>query len=408
MNTNSEVLRKNIVEIKRTSDFSVQVQFTSCRLASEFELSLAALSASESTEQPEQQRVAGFLACHEGRELFSRSVSHLIDHGWPVECITKLYAAPTSTKEPAHTDHHPRHWDRECPACLLSDTAPIADQKEQANPLALSSIAPGGEDVRATVRNEALEESIQALEACAKSQHVTSGSFYLMSLDAIRALKSAAAPIGEASKTAINIKAQNRYDELMQIGKRGHYETMFQVIHEAISDHAREPKTGAASKMYFAGTELVNALYWIDKADGLPAGIDGGMLDRMGKALAEFEDSAASKAMAAEPTILQRALDALEYHQEQTRPIENTMLAIAAIRAAISVQLQKPKDIVHLAGGEVEQPPIAPNGSWLWCKLMDWCKKRHVAPADFNDLFAIAGEAHKLNAASGSPKRERE
>jgi hypothetical protein len=26
---------------------------------------------------------------------------------------------------------------------------------------------------------------------------------------------------------------------------------------------------------------------------------------------------------------------------------------------------------------------------WLWRKLMDWCKKRGYAPADYNDLFAI-------------------
>lgn len=39
-----------------------------------------------------------------------------------------------------------------------------------------------------------------------------------------------------------------------------------------------------------------------------------------------------------------------------------------------------------------------PNGSWLWGKLMDWCQSRRIAPADYDDLFAIATEAHKLNA----------
>ncbi len=33
-------------------------------------------------------------------------------------------------------------------------------------------------------------------------------------------------------KTARNIRAQKRYDELMKIGEHGHYETMFRVIHE--------------------------------------------------------------------------------------------------------------------------------------------------------------------------------
>ena len=43
------------------------------------------------------------------------------------------------------------------------------------------------------------------------------------------------------------------------------------------------------------------------------------------------------------------------------------------------------------------------GGSWLWCKLMDWCKKRRVPPAEYSDLFAIAGEAHKLAAAPAAP-----
>lgn len=32
--------------------------------------------------------------------------------------------------------------------------------------------------------------------------------------------------------TARNIRVQNRYDELMGIGRHGHYETMFQVVRE--------------------------------------------------------------------------------------------------------------------------------------------------------------------------------
>ena len=32
--------------------------------------------------------------------------------------------------------------------------------------------------------------------------------------------------------TARNIRVQDRYDELMRIGKHGHYETMFQVVRE--------------------------------------------------------------------------------------------------------------------------------------------------------------------------------
>ena len=35
-------------------------------------------------------------------------------------------------------------------------------------------------------------------------------------------------------KTARNIRAQKRYDELMTLGEHGHYETMFRVIHEEV------------------------------------------------------------------------------------------------------------------------------------------------------------------------------
>jgi hypothetical protein len=35
----------------------------------------------------------------------------------------------------------------------------------------------------------------------------------------------------------------------------------------------------------------------------------------------------------------------------------------------------------------------APQGDWLWCKLMDWCRKRGVHPRDYNDLFAIVSDA---------------
>lgn len=39
------------------------------------------------------------------------------------------------------------------------------------------------------------------------------------------------------------------------------------------------------------------------------------------------------------------------------------------------------------------EPASAPNGDWLWVQLMDWCKKRGYAPAGYDDLFAIVGEA---------------
>ena len=39
-----------------------------------------------------------------------------------------------------------------------------------------------------------------------------------------------------------------------------------------------------------------------------------------------------------------------------------------------------------------------PNGSWLWGKLMDWCKLHGIAPSTQNALFAICGEAHQVHA----------
>lgn len=35
----------------------------------------------------------------------------------------------------------------------------------------------------------------------------------------------------------------------------------------------------------------------------------------------------------------------------------------------------------------------APDGDWLWVKLMGFCKKRGYAPAEYNDLFEIVKEA---------------
>lgn len=38
------------------------------------------------------------------------------------------------------------------------------------------------------------------------------------------------------------------------------------------------------------------------------------------------------------------------------------------------------------------------EGTWLWGKLMDWCRAQGTSPANFDSLFAIAREAHKLYA----------
>lgn len=52
----------------------------------------------------------------------------------------------------------------------------------------------------------------------------------------------------------------------------------------------------------------------------------------------------------------------------------------------------------------VDAEQTIPGGDWLWCKLMDWCKKRGTSPASYNDLFAIVGEARAaISAKKGQP-----
>jgi len=73
-----------------------------------------------------------------------------------------------------------------------------------------------------------------------------------------------------------------------------------------------------------------------------------GLNYEMGTSLSEMVDEAAYAlaALVAERESLSRllsdALSALEYHQEQTRPIRNTKTVIAAIRAACRETAQKP------------------------------------------------------------------
>jgi len=55
---------------------------------------------------------------------------------------------------------------------------------------------------------------------------------------------------------------------------------------------------------------------------------------------------------------------------------------------------------------KTDSPSPTPCGGWLWCKLMDWCRKRGVHPGDYNDLFAIVSEARTAKSASGITDRE--
>lgn len=48
-----------------------------------------------------------------------------------------------------------------------------------------------------------------------------------------------------------------------------------------------------------------------------------------------------------------------------------------------------------------EVPVCNVQGTWLWSKLMDWCKKMGTSPANHDELFAIAKDAQTIYAAQG-------
>ena len=53
------------------------------------------------------------------------------------------------------------------------------------------------------------------------------------------------------------------------------------------------------------------------------------------------------------------------------------------------------KAVVLWQKKRIEDLEAAPDGSWLWGRLMDWCRAQGVSPATQDSLFAIATEAHK-------------
>lgn len=65
--------------------------------------------------------------------------------------------------------------------------------------------------------------------------------------------------------------------------------------------------------------------------------------------------SAESTADVNERSVLQQALDALEYHQQQTRPISKTEAVIEALRAFVSAHAAKPADVGAQSDDKVMQ-----------------------------------------------------
>jgi hypothetical protein len=98
-----------------------------------------------------------------------------------------------------------------------------------------------------------------------------------------------------------------------------------------------------------------------------------------------------------------------EYPEEGASFIK-TLAALTPEPAALPAEVEPPaylnatgKDIwrigfnTALSLAAPAQP--APEGDWLWIKLMDFCKARGFHPGQFNDLFAIVTEARKAQPA---------
>jgi hypothetical protein len=75
----------------------------------------------------------------------------------------------------------------------------------------------------------------QALEALEDERYVTKYTHIVEAITALRkALEQPEQEPVAYDKTEINCFVQSLYDEKMQEGKHGHYETMFYVVHQAI------------------------------------------------------------------------------------------------------------------------------------------------------------------------------
>lgn len=72
---------------------------------------------------------------------------------------------------------------------------------------------------------------------------------------------------------------------------------------------------------------------------------------------------------------------------------------------AVYAEWQKNEEYIERLKAElaacqpVGEPVCNVEGTWLWSKLMDWCKRMGVAPSNHDELFAIAKEAQARYAA---------
>ena len=85
----------------------------------------------------------------------------------------------------------------------------------------------------------------------------------------------------------------------------------------------------------------------------------------------------------------------MSFHNKPDYHIPELIEALKAHRLPHDTpsQLADSFRIGWMACRELAQDTAAPAGDWLWVKLMDFCKKRGFAPANFNDLFEIVDAA---------------
>jgi hypothetical protein len=91
-------------------------------------------------------------------------------------------------------------------------------------------------------KDEALDLALKAFESIPEE---VEGYLPELCTDAVIAIKQArSAPVQEPvayDKTELNCFAQDLYDQKMREGKRGHYESMFHVIHQCVKKVAPPP-----------------------------------------------------------------------------------------------------------------------------------------------------------------------
>jgi hypothetical protein len=87
-----------------------------------------------------------------------------------------------------------------------------------------------------------------------------------------------------------------------------------------------------------------------------------------------------------------------ELTDDEIKGLVNEAFGIDPILDGNLMRLARRAIAADRAKREAVQQARVPDGTWLWCELMDWCRKRGYPPAEYSDLLQIAGRAHKAAA----------